>query len=229
MIPGRQPASQPERRLGNGCLKMSLGQSAIARASHHTLEKSECLRAPCSRREQQVLSGKPSACIFTHLAQPSTLNQEWPRQTKPKKGQFMNFSQGHSGTKVQCESCLFPKEKTPEFTKMCEIHELFVLALSLVWFAGATPESLLNPNKDLVGIRPRTKYLAPPPNVNRDIPQAHPPHLLSDNPPPRSIFNQTDALGPPAQTPPPFPPPPNRKLKKVYPKRPPRGEENGGR
>ena len=33
--------------------------------------------------------------------------QEWPRQTKPKKGQFMNFSRGHSGTKVQCESCLF--------------------------------------------------------------------------------------------------------------------------
>ena len=33
--------------------------------------------------------------------------QEWPRQTKPKKGQFMNFSQGRSGTKVQCESCLF--------------------------------------------------------------------------------------------------------------------------
>ena len=36
---------------------------------------------------------------------PST--QEWPRQTKPKKGQFMNFPQGHSGTKAQCESCLF--------------------------------------------------------------------------------------------------------------------------
>ena len=34
----------------------------------------------------------------------------------------------------------FPKEKTPEFTKMGEIHELFVLALFLVWFAGATPE-----------------------------------------------------------------------------------------
>ena len=34
-------------------------------------------------------------------------NQEWPRQTKPKKGQFMNFSQGHSRTKVQCELCLF--------------------------------------------------------------------------------------------------------------------------
>ena len=36
-----------------------------------------------------------------------TIFQEWPRQTKPKKGQFMNFSQGHSRTEVQCESCLF--------------------------------------------------------------------------------------------------------------------------
>ena len=35
----------------------------------------------------------------------------------------------------------FPKEKTPEFTKKGEIHELFVLDLSLVWFAGATPDS----------------------------------------------------------------------------------------
>ena len=68
------------------------------------------------------------------------MDQESPRQTKPKKGQFMNFSQGHSGTKVQCESCLFSQGKTTEFTKMGEIHELFVLPLSLVWFAGATPE-----------------------------------------------------------------------------------------
>ena len=44
----------------------------------------------------------------------------------------------------------FPKEKTPEFTKMGEIHELFVLALSLVWFAGANPES--NQNKPHVRI-----------------------------------------------------------------------------
>ena len=57
----------------------------------------------------------------------------------------MNFSQGQTGTKVQCESRLFSQGKTPEFTKMGEIHELFVLALSLVWFAiGATPELLLN-------------------------------------------------------------------------------------
>ena len=60
-----------------------------------------------------------------------------------KKGRFMNFSQGHSGTKVQCESCLFSQGKTAEFTKMGEIHELFVLALSLVWFAGAAPDLIL--------------------------------------------------------------------------------------
>ena len=29
--------------------------------------------------------------------------------------------------------------RKPEFTKKGEIHELRVLALSLVWFAGATP------------------------------------------------------------------------------------------
>ena len=53
----------------------------------------------------------------------------------------MNFSRGHSGTKIQCESCLFSYGNTPKFTKMAEIHELFVLALSLVWFAGATPDT----------------------------------------------------------------------------------------
>ena len=65
---------------------------------------------------------------------------EWPQQTKPKKGQFMNLSQGHSESKIQCEACLFSQGETPEFTKMGEIHELFVLALSLVWFAAATPD-----------------------------------------------------------------------------------------
>ena len=56
----------------------------------------------------------------------------------------MNFSQGHSGAKVQCESCLFSQGKTQEFTKMGESHELFVLALSLVWIAGATADFLLS-------------------------------------------------------------------------------------
>ena len=60
-----------------------------------------------------------------------------------KKSQFVNFSQGHSGTKVRGVSfvLVFPKKKNTRIhTKMGEIHELFVLALSLVWFAGATPE-----------------------------------------------------------------------------------------
>ena len=68
--------------------------------------------------------------------------QEWPWQTKPKKGQFMNFSQGHSGTKVRyVNRACFPKEKHQNSQEWAKIHELFVLTLSLVWFAGATPEN----------------------------------------------------------------------------------------
>ena len=71
----------------------------------------------------------------------SVFYQEWPRQAKPKTGQFMNFSQGHSATKVQCESYLFFLRKNTRIHKRrAKIHELFVLALSLVWFAGATPD-----------------------------------------------------------------------------------------
>ena len=58
-------------------------------------------------------SPKKTTCSFSY-------SQEWPPQTKPKKGQFMNFSQGHSETKVQCESCLVSQGITPEFTKMSE-------------------------------------------------------------------------------------------------------------
>ena len=78
-------------------------------------------------------------------------NQESPQQTKPKKGQFMNFSQGHSGTKVQCESCLFSQGKTPEFTKMGEIHELFV--------AGATPEKTYHKTPS------QKRFWTPPPMI----------------------------------------------------------------
>ena len=52
--------------------------------------------------------GCTSKLLRTELCNSS---QEWPRQTKPKKGQFMNFSQGHPRTKVQCESSLFLKAK----------------------------------------------------------------------------------------------------------------------
>ena len=59
-----------------------------------------CLAAIFAPRHQSVSQGP--------LGLHSRPSQEWPRQTKPKKGQFMNFSRGHSGTKVQiCESCLF--------------------------------------------------------------------------------------------------------------------------
>ena len=53
-------------------------------------------------------------------------NQEWPRQTKPKKGQFMNLSQGHSRTKVRYpnRACFPMEKKTPSFTKMGETHGL---------------------------------------------------------------------------------------------------------
>ena len=64
-----------------------------------------------------------------------------PGEPNQRKASSSNISQGHSGTKVQCESCLFSQGTTPEFTKMGQIHELFVLPLSLVWFAGATPET----------------------------------------------------------------------------------------
>ena len=56
----------------------------------------------------------------------------------------MNFSQGHSGTKVRdVNRACFPKEQHQNSTKMGEIHELFVLALSLAcrgdsWFRIST-------------------------------------------------------------------------------------------
>ena len=44
--------------------------------------------------------------------QESLQNQEWPRQTQPKKGEFMNLPQGHSGTNVRyVNRACFPKEK----------------------------------------------------------------------------------------------------------------------
>ena len=78
----------------------------------------------------------------SHVASAPLSLRRGPQQTKPKKCHFMSFSQGHSGTKVQyVNRACFPKENTRIHTKTGEIHELFVLALSLVWFAGATPDS----------------------------------------------------------------------------------------
>ena len=52
-----------------------------------------------------------SALWGRKLPDTSRESQESPRQTKPKKGQFMNFSRGQTGTNVRYESRLFPKEK----------------------------------------------------------------------------------------------------------------------
>ena len=106
------------------------------------------------------------------------LSQEWPWETKPKKGQFMNFSQGHSGTKVQCESCLFSSGKTPEFTTMGEIHAHFVLALSLVWFAGATPD--LNNLRNNYGVADTDLAILTPQLV---IGYRHVIHIIARTPP----------------------------------------------
>ena len=62
---------------------------------------------PCSAVEQ-FLTGTFSNVFDLDV----NLYQEWPRQTKPKKGQFMNFSQGRSRTKVRhVNRTCFPKKK----------------------------------------------------------------------------------------------------------------------
>ena len=86
----------------------------------------------------------PAAGGFKIYAPPllKTKSGVAPANQTKEKGQFMNFSQGHSGTIVRyVNRACFPKEKhTRIHKKMGEIHELFVLAFSLVWFAGATPD-----------------------------------------------------------------------------------------
>ena len=69
------------------------------------------------------------------------MDQQSPRQTKPKKGQFMNFSQAHSGTKIRCESCLFP------IGKNTRIHQKWAKFMNFsfgpfLWFG--LPGRLLN-------------------------------------------------------------------------------------
>ena len=75
---------------------------------------------------------------FSEINGPFPSGVALANQTKERSVHEL-FSQGHSGTKVRYvnRACF----KRPEFTKMGEIHEFFVLALSLVWFAGATPDS----------------------------------------------------------------------------------------
>ena len=70
---------------------------------------------------------------------------------------------------------------------MGEIHELFVLALSLVWFAGATPDSPtveLNGNPEFPGSFPDFPGSSPTsPKVPRTSPGGQPLSLRSLTPP----------------------------------------------
>ena len=63
--------------------------------------------------------------------------QESPRQTKPKKGQFMNFSRARSGTKVRyVNRACFAKEKHQNSQKWAKFMNFSFWPFSLVWFAG---------------------------------------------------------------------------------------------
>ena len=78
------------------------------------------------------------------LQSPWPLYQESPRQTKPKKGQFMNFtkpkkgqfmnfSQEHSGTKVRyVNRACFPKEKHQNSRKWAKFMNF--LFCPFLWF-----------------------------------------------------------------------------------------------
>ena len=92
-------------------------------------QMSQPLQAPSLKRPES-----PFLSLRGHSSGVTPANQTKERPVHELfAGAFRNKSS-------RCESCLFSYGKTPEFTKMGEIHELFVLALSLVWFAGATPE-----------------------------------------------------------------------------------------
>ena len=83
------------------------------------------------------LPSSKTTCSKSHVSGVAPANQTKERSVHELfAGAFRNKSS-------ICESCLFSQGKTPEFTKKGEIHELFVLALFLVWFAGATPECML--------------------------------------------------------------------------------------
>ena len=59
-----------------------------------------------------------------------------PNQRRPVHELFPGAFRNRSSI---CESCLFsPRKNTRIHTKMGKIHELFILALCLVWFAGAS-------------------------------------------------------------------------------------------
>ena len=64
-----------------------------------------------------------------------------PGKPNQRKVSSWTFPQGHSGTKVRyANRACFPKAKHQNSQKWAKFMNFFVLAFSLVWFAGATPD-----------------------------------------------------------------------------------------
>ena len=63
-----------------------------------------------------------------------------PGKPNQRKVNSWIFCRGIPEQKFNVNRACFPKEKHQNSQKMGEIHEFFVLALFLVWFARATPE-----------------------------------------------------------------------------------------
>ena len=128
-------------------------REAAGKSSPSNLRKTTTHPPPCRCMEMES---------FVLLALGPKI-QEWPRQTKPKKGQFMNFSQGHSGIKVRYVSfvLVFLRKNKPEFTqKWAKFMNFSFWPFLCVWFAGATPEKL-NINFFITQISPKIKQKRP--------------------------------------------------------------------
>ena len=84
-----------------------------------------CMNCQNLREQQNVYhpqdcTGDVHHCFCGGGARIVGFDQEWPRQTKPKKGQLTNFPQGHSRTKFNVNRACFPKEKHQNSQKWAE-------------------------------------------------------------------------------------------------------------
>ena len=80
-------------------------------------------------------------------------------QTKERS--VHELRRGISEQKFNVNRACFPEEKHQNSQRRAKFHELFVLALSLVWFAGATPEKRISRNRHLE----IPGFYSPPPPV----------------------------------------------------------------
>ena len=74
---------------------------------------------------------------------------------------------------------VYPRKNTRIHTKMGKIHELFVLALFLVWFAGAIPDIRVAPLQNEIDAK---HFLTSKTNISR-----RPPDYSSNLCPPKTF------------------------------------------